>query len=438
MNLNQQHLMKIWDAAIEAVHPQKLMKQHIVLKDECLQITDIKLSLKAIDNIYLIGAGKASGAMAAQAAEILGRYLTDSLITIKHGHEIEGNINMVTASHPVPDQHSVDAVTATVKFLEKVKENDIVLCLLSGGASSLWCDIPFGLDMKSLSETYSLLINSGAAIDEVNTVRKHLSQIKGGQLVRHCKGKLITLAISDVPGDDLGIVGSGPTFPDSSTFADAIAILSRYKIFDNVPQNVTDYLKKGANGLIAETPKPNDALFAEVTNKIIGANQIAVTAAAKMAKSLGFNVYLTDYLITGETQEEAQRLIHKVLDKNFIKPYCIIQGGETVINVTGNGKGGRNQHFALVALAELAKIKFDIVGEVSLLSAGTDGTDGPTDAAGAIIDMKMPDSVEKAGIAITAYLESNDAYHFFERVGGLLRTGPTQTNVMDIQILMVN
>ncbi|MFD1630140.1 glycerate kinase type-2 family protein [Pseudopedobacter beijingensis] len=435
----KQDITTIWNAAIAAVHPAYLMRQYISIKEDCLLLANEQIPLNTFQNLYLIGVGKASGAMAVEVADILGEYLTDSLVTIKHGHEVDYvGINMISASHPIPDEHSVEAVNNTLQFLKKVKEEDIVILLLSGGASALWCDIPEGLNMDDLSWGYQELVNSGATIEEVNIVRKHLSSIKGGQLIKYCQGRLITLIISDVPGDDLSIIGSAPTFPDTSTFQESLEIIHQYKLTQKIPEDIVSRLRKGVEGEIPENPKPGDSAFLRVSNTIIGSNKIAVSAAAKAAAELGYNVYVSDKLVTGETQEEAKELIGSLLQHRFEKPCCIIQGGETVIRVTGTGKGGRNQHFALAALKELTLLRNQInAKDVILLSCGTDGTDGPTDAAGAVISLTTLDWVAEQNISIEEYLDNHDAYSFFEKVGGLIRTGPTQTNVMDIQIMIV-
>lgn len=425
--------------AVEAVHPHSLMRRHISIANNDLKLAGEQIPLGTVHNLYLIGVGKASGAMAAEAAKVLGSHLTDSLVTVKHGHEVEGaGINMISASHPVPDEHSVEAVNRTLHFLEKVEEEDIVIFLLSGGASALWCDIPDGLNMEDLSQAYQQLVHSGAAIEEINTIRKHLSRVKGGQLVRYCKGRIITLIISDVPGDDLGIIGSAPTYPDTSSYREALEIIHKYKLGPKMPESILAYLEKGVRGIIPENPKPGDPAFLRVSNTIIGSNKIAVSAAAKAAAELGYHVYASDKLVTGETQQEAKQLIGSLLQCRFKKPCCVIQGGETVIQVRGDGKGGRNQHFALAALKELALLRNNIdAKDVILLSCGTDGTDGPTDAAGAVISMATLDLVTEKDISIDEYLANHDAYHFFEKTGGLIQTGPTQTNVMDIQLMIV-
>lgn len=439
MLIATQDIKTMWDAAIEAVHPATLMQQYIAVDHEHLHVADTKWFLNTIGHIYLVGVGKASAAMAVEVEKILGQHLTAGLVTVKHGHELAGErIRMIPAAHPVPDETSVFAVEETLRFLEKVQEEDVVIFLLSGGASSLWCDIPLGLHMADVGLTYQILIKSGAVIEEINKVRKHLSRIKGGQLVHYCKGRLLSLIISDVPGDDLSIIGSAPTYPDTSTFAEALDILKKYDVSSGIPRFVAQYLKDGVSGLIPENPKPDDPVFSRVTNTVVGSNGVALSAAAKVAESLGYQVYLSDRLVTGETESEARQFVGQLVAREMEKPCCFIQGGETVIHVTGTGKGGRNQHFALAALQELHLLKEKIdASQVVLLSCGTDGTDGPTNATGAVISLDTLDSVEQQGIVIDEYLANHDSYNFFEKVGGLVRTGPTQTNVMDLQLMLV-
>lgn len=429
----------IWDAAIAAVHPATLMQRHVVVDSDGLRIAGTKLPWHSFHKIYLIGVGKASAAMAVEVERILGSHLTAGLVTVKHGHALAGErIRILAASHPVPDESSVYAVAETLEFLKQVTEEDVVIFLLSGGASSLWCDIPPELRMQELSLTYDVLIRSGAPIEEINKIRKHLSLVKGGQLPRYCKGRLFSLVISDVPGDDLSSIGSAPTYPDTSTFAEALAILSRYDTSSEIPKNVIRYLENGASGLIPENPKPDDPIFSRVTNTIVGSSRVALSAAAKAAERLGYHVYLSDRLITGNTESEARQFVGQFVAGDIDRPCCFIQGGETVIHVTGNGKGGRNQHFALVALMELSRLRNGINADnVVLLSCGTDGTDGPTDAAGAIVSFETLDNIARTGIAAERYLADHDSYRFFQEVGGLVRTGPTQTNVMDIQMMIV-
>jgi glycerate-2-kinase len=315
-----------------------------------------------------------------------------------------------------------------------------VICLLSGGASALWCDLLPGITIGDMQTMFDLLIRSGAGIHEINTVRKHLSRIKGGQLLRYCGGaKLFSLIISDVPGDDISVIASGPTTGDSSSFADVFRILNTYQLLEKMPAAVRIHLDKGLNGIITETPKHGDELFRHTQNMIIGSNSIALKAAEKKAKALGYTVLLRNEIVTGDTVTEAKAFISQLLQHKGNKPVCFLQGGETTIKVTGNGKGGRNQHFVLSALKEI-KDNFINAAEKNfiILSGGTDGTDGPTDATGAIANPDTLKILSDKNLSIELYLDNHDAYHLFEQTNGLLKTGPTQTNVMDMMLGILN
>ncbi len=283
-----------------------------------------------------------------------------------------------------------------------------------------------------------MLIKSGATIQEINTVRKHLSSIKGGQLVRYCNGaKLFSLIISDVPGDDVSAIASGPTVGDATTFSDAYAILLKYHLFHLLPGSIQLRIHNGLKGIIDDTPKSNDPLFHNTTNIIIGSNAIAIQAAAIKAKDLGYTVNMNNLLITGDAQAEAKRLANSAIQYKGTKPACILQGGETTVKVTGSGKGGRNQHFVLAALEEWTKAQDNNNNNILILSGGTDGTDGQTDATGAIGDNETIQLARGKGLSIQDYLQDCNAYAFFQQTGGLIITGPTQTNVMDVMFAIV-
>jgi glycerate 2-kinase len=434
--MSKHQAIDIFQSAISAVQPLRLLKDNLTVDSQILLIVDKKVLRNSVRNIYIIGSGKASAAMAVTTEEILGAYITDGLVTTKYGHAIPSSrIKIIEAAHPVPDENCVGAVRQTLQLLNKVTKDDIVICLLSGGASALWCDVPLGATLHDVQQVFELLINSGAAIEEINTVRKHLSGIKGGQLIKHCNGAAVfSLAISDVPTDDLSIIASGPTVPDPSTFSDAHTVLLKYDLLKKLSTGIVQHIENGVNGAIAETPKPGDALFDNTSNKIIGNNKIAILAAARHAKTLGYHVHVIDQLITGDAIEEAKKLVNLAQTYKGDKPVCIIQGGETTVKVTGKGKGGRNQHFTLAALHELSE---DPSEDITILSGGTDGTDGPTDAAGAVIDWETLQALGELKLSIDEYLQNHDAYHFFKQTGDLLITGPTQTNVMDIMIAIV-
>lgn len=430
----------LFNAAVAAVQPAQLLPLYLAVDRNAIIINNHRLPFHSFKNLYVVGAGKAAAAMAVATEAILGDYITNGIVITKYGHALRcKKIEVLEGAHPVPDERGVAAVSKTIQLLQQATSDDIIICLISGGASALWCDVPESLTLQAVQATFDRLIKSGAAIHEINTVRKHLSSIKGGQLVRHCNGaSVFSLIISDVPGNDLSVIASGPTVGDKSTFKDAYAILSRYELFPHLPQIVQTYIQNGIAGIIKETPMSGDALFQHTTNTIIGSNAIAVEAAAKKAVALGYTVAINDSLMTGDSEAAAQKLVDELMQYQGKKPYCIIQGGETTVKVTGNGKGGRNQHFVLAALNRLStKWNDSKKNSILLLSGGTDGTDGPTDAAGAIGGTETIPLAVSSDLSIETYLQNHDAYTFFEQTGGLVITGATQTNVMDIMLGIV-
>jgi glycerate 2-kinase len=431
-----QDALAIFNAAVAAVQPAKLLPLYLSVADNEIIICNLTLPFNSFKNIYVIGAGKASAAMAVATEEIIGDYITDGLIITKYNHGLPcKKIQVVEGAHPVPDATCVIAVNETIQLLQHATKDDIVICLISGGASALWCDIPEDLTLNEVQATFNQLIKSGATIQEINAVRKHLSSVKGGQLIRYCNGaKVFALIISDVPGDDVSVIASGSTVGDYTTFKDAYNILFKYDLFHQLPNDIQKHIYNGLEGKIADTPKANDSLFRNTVNAIIGSNAMAIHAAANNARDLGYFVYLKDTVVTGDTEEEAKKLIHFALQNDVKKPFCIIQGGETTVRVTGSGKGGRNQHFVLSALQELSNHNN---ADMLILSGGTDGTDGPTDATGAMGDKETIYMALQRNVSISAYLQNFDAYHFFEQAGGLIKTGATQTNVMDIMLAIV-
>ncbi|RFM25801.1 glycerate kinase type-2 family protein [Deminuibacter soli] len=426
----------IFNAAIAAVQPGRLMQQHLVANGEAVVIAGHVLPRAAFSKLYVIGAGKAAAAMAVAAEAVLGSLITGGLVTTKYAHALPTQkIQVREAAHPVPDESGVQAVRETIQLLSKVTAQDVVLCLISGGASALWCDVPASLTLEAIQTTFDLLIKSGAGIHEINTVRKHLSGIKGGQLLRYCNGaRVFSLIISDVPGDAPEVIASGPTVADTTTFHDAYAVLDKYRLLPQLPAAVVQYLQKGLLNEIADTPKPGDVLLQHVVNTIVGSNHLALQAAAAQARLLHYHTHIVPHLVTGETTTAAAELVQMAATYTGIKPICILQGGETTLQVTGNGKGGRNQHFVLAALQQIAVQQLK---NVLILSGGTDGTDGPTNAAGAVADTGTLQQAAAKKLRLQQYLHEHDAWHFFDAAGGLLVTGPTQTNVMDIMMALV-
>jgi glycerate 2-kinase len=416
--------LAIFKAALAAADPAGAVTRYLRRRD-----------FSRYRRIYVIGAGKAGASMAQAAERVLGRRITAGLVNVKYGHRAKvKRVELNECGHPVPDEQGVAGARRIAEIATAAQKDDLVLCLISGGGSAL---LPFPAPPVTLAEKQEvtkLLLNCGANIHEINAVRKHISAIKGGQLARLAFPATVeALLLSDVIGDDLDVIGSGPTAPDASTFGSAAAILERFDIFDRVPPAVRDRLEQGMRGELPETPKPADPIFARVRNTIVGGNRLALEAAARHARSLGFRTLILASGIQGETREVAR--MHAAIAREIVEsgrplkpPACIITGGETTVTIRGEGLGGRNQEFVLAAALDIAGLRDTVV-----LSAGTDGTDGPTEAAGAVADggtlARKPEA--------RRYLDTNDSYHYFEALGDLLVTGPTNTNVMDVRIMLV-
>jgi glycerate 2-kinase len=377
--------------------------------------------------------------MARASERVLGRRVTAGLINTKDGHlaPLE-RIALNECSHPVPDARGVDGARRIVELVHGAQLGDLVLCLISGGGSALLPAPAKGVTLQQKQETTRLLLACGATIDEINAVRKHLSAVKGGQLARlAAPATVVALLLSDVIGDPLDVIGSGPTAPDASTFGSAWAVVEKYDLADKIPAVVRARLERGADGALDETPKAGDACFRHVKNLIVGSNRLAVQAAAVKARELGYRPLVLSTTIDGETREIAA--MHCAIAREALEsgrpakpPLCLISGGETTVTIRGDGLGGRNQEFALAAALQLQGIP-----GVLAFSAGTDGTDGPTDAAGAMADGVTTARAAALGLNAAALLANNDSYRFFAPLGDLLKTGPTGTNVMDVRLMLV-
>ena len=389
--------------------------------------------------VVVAGMGKAALAMAGMVEQQLGEQIAEGAVVVPHGHTQTPpphcppprRIEVLEAGHPVPDEHSVQAARRILALAEDCAEDDLLLVLISGGGSSLCADFEPPVTLADAQQTFRLLLESGADIHQINTVRKHLSRIGGGRLARAAApADVLALVISDVVGDDLSVIASGPTVPDPTTFAEAIAVLRRYDLWHRVPESVRVRLEAGVTDPSLETPKPADPRFARVVTRLIGTNRRALEAAADEARQRGYSVRIITDRLTGEAREVGPRLVTALRDVREDRPVCLLWGGETTVTVRGSGRGGRNQELALAAA--LAMEGWDAAAV--LLSGGTDGRDGPTDAAGA---WATPDTAPRAracGMDPRAYLDNNDAYTFFEALEQLLFTGPTHTNVMDVQV----
>lgn len=429
----------IFRAGVAAVHAGEAVRNHLSLKSGILKAGDARFTLREYDRVFLIGVGKAAAAMSAAVADVLGGHLTRGILVTKHGHAEKGiaGVQIIEAGHPIPDEAGLHAATAITSLLRELNARDLLLVAVSGGASALLPSPMPPVTLRGKQKTTDLLLRAGANIGEVNAVRKHLSLLKGGQLASLAyPATVVTLLLSDVMGDVLETIGSGLTAPDGSTFADALAVLRKYSIEKRVPTAIRRHLELGADGLIPETPKKDNPLFGNVHNIVVGSNRIALQASAAEAKRLGYRTLILSSTIQGETREaagmHAQILREVVCSGNPIpRPACILSGGETTVTVRGNGKGGRNQEFALAAAIEIAGLENALV-----FSGGTDGTDGPTDAAGAVA---AGDTIARAvanGLDAPDYLANNDSYTFFDALGDLVKTGPTGTNVMDLHLLL--
>ncbi len=431
--------IQIFYKALEPVEPRAAVKRNCSLTENTLRIGNASYSLSEIDNIYVIGTGKASAPMAAAIEDILGNRITKGIVNVKYEHVAQLNsIELVEAGHPVPDENGQAGAQSILNLITDAKKNDLVICLVSGGGSALLPLPVQGLTLKDKQETTNVLLACGATIHEINTIRKHLSGVKGGQLARAAyPARIISLMLSDVIGDDLDVIASGPTVPDSSTFKDCMDLFTKYDIVSKLPKTVVDHIVAGISGSISETPKSEDPAFQKTQNLVIGSNIDAVRAAEKAAKALGYNTVILSSMIEGETKEVA--LAHGAIAREVLKtsnplpsPACILSGGETTVTLKGDGLGGRNQEFALA-------VAFDVADHenIVVLSGGTDGNDGPTDAAGAISDNNTRNRAREMNLSPNRYLENNDSYHFFEKLGDLLKTGPTNTNVMDVRIMLI-
>jgi glycerate 2-kinase len=431
--------------ALSAVDPSIILKDRIRIEKDYLRIKmdenlEKTFNLNTFNKIFVIGTGKASNSMALAIEEIFGNRITKGLITTKYGHLLPlQKTEIIEAGHPIPDQNGYEGAKKIQNLLKESGPNDLVIFLLSGGGSAL---LPFpaeGIGLKEKQEVTQLLLDCGADIKEINTIRKHISQMKGGWLAKWAyPSTVIGFILSDVVGDQLDVIGSGPTVPDPSTFGEAWEILKKYDLFNEISPSIQKYLQLGKEGKREETPKPGEVVFEKIYNSLIGSNILALRAAEKEASSLGFNTLILSSSIVGETREAAR--FHSAIAKEVIssgnpipKPACILSGGETTVTIKGNGLGGRNQEFALTGAIEIVGIE-----KVVLLSGGTDGTDGPTDATGAVADHTSVHRAKSMGLDPKAHLENNDAYPFFQKLGDLLITGPTHTNVMDVRILLVD
>jgi hydroxypyruvate reductase len=430
----------IFFSGLNGVEPENAIKRHIRRLGNDLVTPNGTYDLNTYRNIYIVGGGKAGAPMAKAMEDILGERISEGLVIVKYGHgEETRKVKVLEAAHPIPDESGVRHTKELLDLLKRTQGNDLVVCLLSGGGSALMIAPAEGVSLQEKQELTRHLLECGASINEINTLRKHVSAIKGGRLAKAaCPSTVICLILSDVVGDDLSTIASGPTYPDGTTFSSCLEILERYGIKEKISKTIIEYLEMGCGNQEEETLKRGNPALEKTENIIVGSNIQALQSAKAKADTLGFNTLILSSSIEGETKDVAK--VHAAIVKEIIatenpikRPACILSGGETTVKIQGTGKGGRNQEFALVVATEIDGIK-----GVTILCAGTDGNDGPTDAAGAIVDGDSMSRSLKKGLKAREFLDNNDSYSFFSIQGDLFKTGPTKTNVMDLRIMLVS
>ena len=429
----------VFEAALKAVDPVEAILRHVRLEDDALQVGEHRFAFKDYDRILVVGAGKAGAPMARALEDLLGDNIADGVMVVKEGHGLPlEHIRIHEASHPVPDERGIKGAEEILSLVKAAGERDLVLCLISGGGSALLVAPAEGVTLEDKQAVTRLLLACGADIHEINTIRKHLSRAKGGGLARFAyPATVVSLILSDVIGDDLNVIASGPAVPDTSTFEDTRRVLKKYDIWHRVPASVQSRIQRGLKGDIEDTPKVGDAVFQKCYTELVGTNIQALKAAGQQAEQLGYQTLILSSTVEGEAREVVKVLTaiaKEVRDSGnpLSAPACILCGGETTVTIRGDGKGGRNQEFALAAALGL-----DGIENIVVLAGGTDGNDGPTDAAGAMADGRTLARAQAKGLDPLDYLRRNDSYHFFQALEDLVITGPTLTNVMDVYMVLV-
>ncbi len=429
-------LTKMLRHALASADAGRALRRSLRRKGHHLTIGERRYDLRDYERIVVVGAGKASAAMARAIEPILGHRLDGGLVVVKYGHGLPTKrIGVAEAGHPLPDRAGLDAARRIMKLVTSLTRRDLLVVLLSGGASSLMPAPVSGVTLADKQRVTDQLLRCGADIAEINTVRKHLSDLKGGRLASSTDATIATIILSDVIGDDLSAVGSGPTAPDPTTYRDAVACLQGYGLWSSAPRSVRRHLKQGIDGKRSETPKPGTRLFRRIQHEIIGNNATALTALSTTARAEGWRILLLPPFTKAAREAGAhmgalaQRLLRR---RPATKPCCVIAGGETTVTVAGRGKGGRAQEFALAAARAVAGLPGVYVAAVA-----TDGTDGPTDAAGALISGETWNLARRRGVNLDAALSENDSYRVLKRLSCHIITGPTHTNVNDLYLLFV-
>jgi len=434
--------LRVLRAALNSADSRIAIRNHVHRVENTLNVDNLTFALDEFQRIFVVGGGKASGAMAEALEEVLGDKITEGFVnvlrTVEFGFRTR-KIFLNKVRHPIPDKKGVEGARKIIELASRAKERDLIICLISGGGSALMPLPAKDIKLEDKQNVTESLLKCGATIHEINSVRKHLSGLKGGQLAEASyPATLISLILSDVVGDPLDTIASGPTAPDKTTFSDAISILEKYNLWKNpLFKTIRKRLEAGSRGEILETPKPGDKVFGKTHNVIIGNNRSVALAACQEAKDLGFNSLLLSSMVEGEARHVGitfAGIMKEILSSNnpIPKPAVVIAGGETTVTVTGHGRGGRNQELVLSSSLRTEGLK-----GVAIASIGTDGIDGPTDAAGAIADGQTTKRAYNKGIDAREFLINNDSYGFFSKLDDLIFTGPTGTNVNDLTVMVV-
>ncbi len=424
------------EAAVRAADPRVAIRRWISISDGSAEVGGVQVDLPG--DLYVVGAGKATGRMAEALESLLGGRIAAGSINVLRGTESVFSLQTISAhpaGHPIPDEGTIEGTRRILEIAERAGEGDVVFALISGGGSALMELPQRGISLEDLKRMNDVLIKSGATIQEINAVRKHVSRVKGGQLARVARpAQVVGLIVSDIVGDPVDSIASGPTAPDPTTFEDAWEVLEKYDIVGEIPESVVEVLRRGLRGELPETPKPGDEVFEGIHNVIVASNSLAVAEAAEVLTREGVGVVNLGSFIEGEARHVGRALAGvvqaaKTQGVPAEPPVAIVSGGETTVRVTGSGRGGRNQELVLGAVEKLSGLE-----GAALLSIGTDGIDGVTDAAGAIADGRTLERALETGMKPSSYLRDNNSYEFFRKLGDLILTGPTYTNVMDVQV----
>ncbi|MCW3997036.1 MAG: glycerate kinase [Candidatus Bathyarchaeota archaeon] len=434
--------LQILNTVLDSLDPRKIIKNHVHRENNLLFIDNQSFNLDKFQYVYVVGGGKASGFMAEALEEILGDKIAEGLINVLRKTQSIFNTRKIEfneASHPIPDEAGLVGARKIVHLAKKAKKNDLVICLISGGGSALLPLPSKGITLKDQKNLTEALLKSGSSINEINIVRKHLSDLKGGRLAKTASpATVISLILSDVVDNSIDVIASGPTAPDKTTFYDAISVLKKYDLWNiYTPQQVKERLEAGLKNAIPETLKPGDKIFEKIHNFVIGSTRFATLTAFHKAKALGFNSILLSSMVEGEARHVGtvyagilKEIMHS---KNPIpRPAAIISGGETTVTVAGYGKGGRNQE-----LVQSASSRISGLSGVAIASINTDGIDGPTSAAGAIADGQTINRAQEKKLSCAEFLINNDSFNFFSKLSDLIFTGPTYTNVGDLTVMVV-